>query len=241
MRRLVAYFSSNVQLVYTAHSPSKSLHCRRVNTFPNMANAAKKQRTTPHYELLYHPGIPGRGEYIRLALEAAGISYSDTANEKKGGYDVVLATCDKNSTGDEDGNPPIFCPPALRVHGEGKNDKTLLIHQTPNILLYLGPKICLVPEDDEVAKLHINQLTLTALDLTNETHDTHHPISMTWYYEDQKEESLKKAIYFREHRLPKFLGFFERVLKGNTEGEGKYLVGDKLTYADTTLWQTIDG
>jgi glutathione S-transferase len=206
-----------------------------------MASSAKKQRTHPHYDLLYHPGIPGRGEYIRLPLEAAGITYTDPANETKGGYDVVLAACDKNRTGDADGNPPVFCPPALRVHGEGKDGKTLLIHQTSNILLYLGPKIGLAPEDDEVAKLQINQLTLTALDLSNEAHDTHHPVGVMLHYEDQKGESLRKAKDFRENRIPKFFNFFERVLKGNKEGNGKYLVGEKLTYADTTLWQVVDG
>jgi glutathione S-transferase len=206
-----------------------------------MTAPSKKQRATPQYELLYHPGIPGRGEYIRLPLEAAGVSYSDPANEKEGGYGVVLSSCDKNSIGDEDGNPPVFCPPALRVHGEGKNGKTLLIHQTPNILLYLGPKIGMVPENDEVAGLHINQLTLTALDLSNEAHDTHHPVGAMLYYEDQKDESLRKSKDFRENRIPKFFNFFERVLKGNEEGKGKYLVGAELTYADTTLWQVLNG
>jgi glutathione S-transferase len=204
-------------------------------------STSQKQASSPPYELLYHPGIPGRGEYIRLALEAARVSYTDPANEKKGGYKAVLAACDRNSTGDEDGNPPIFSTPALRAHGEGRNGKTLLIHQTPNILLFLGPRIGMAPDDDEVAKLYINQLTLTVLDLTNEAHDTHHPVGVMLYYEDQKEESLRKAQDFRENRLPKFLAFFERVLKGNKEGQGKYLVGDRLTYADTTLWQTIDG
>ena len=135
---------------------------------------AKKQRTHPQYELLYHPGIPGRGEYIRLSLEAAGVSYTDVANEKDGGYDVVKAAMDPNSTGDEDGNPPIFSPPALRVPGAGKDGKTLLIHQTPNILIYLGPRIDMVPADEPQA-LHVNQLALTALDLSNEAHDSHHP------------------------------------------------------------------
>ena len=59
---------------------------------------------------------------------------------------------------------------------------------------------------------------------------------------DQKEEALKKSKEFREDRVPKYFGFFERVLKGNEEtGKGKYLVSDMLTYADTTLWQVMDG
>lgn len=59
---------------------------------------------------------------------------------------------------------------------------------------------------------------------------------------DQKEESLKKATDFRGNRIPKFFSYFERTLKGNeTKGKGTHLVGSKLTYADTTLWQIVDG
>ncbi|TKA81575.1 hypothetical protein B0A49_00347 [Cryomyces minteri] len=211
------------------------------------ASEPKKQRTNPQYELLYHPGIPGRGEHIRLAFEAAGVSYKDTANENlpndKGlnGYREVLAVCDAKSTGDKDGNPPVFAPPALRIPGAKKDGGTLLIHQTPNILLYLGPELGLVPED-EAERLYVNQLTLTALDVSNEAHDTHHPVAVMQYYEDQKDEALKKATDFRETRIPKFFSYFERVLKGNeSAGQGRYLVSDKLTYADLVWWQVVDG
>ncbi|KAB8343134.1 hypothetical protein FH972_022727 [Carpinus fangiana] len=204
--------------------------------------AAKKQRTQPQYELLYHPGIPGRGEYIRLAFEAAGVSYSDVANEKDTGYDEVKAAMDPKATNIEGGNPVIFAPPALRVPGAGKDGSSpLLIFQTPNILSYLGPKIGMTP-DNEADALHVNALALTALDLNNETHDTHHPVAPIKYYEEQKNEALAKATDFRESRIPKYFSFFERVLKGNeATGQGKYLVGDKISYADTTLWQVVDG
>lgn len=202
-------------------------------------STAKKQRTTPTYELLYHAGIPGRGEYIRLAFEAAGASYTDVANEKN--PKEVYAACDPKSTGDSDGNPPQFCPPMLRVPGAGKDGKTLLIHQTPNILMYIGPQIGLAPED-EADRLYANQLMLTALDVSNEAHDTHHPVAVMDYYEDQKTEALRKAKDFRNSRVPKFFSYFERVLKWNEEqGKGKYLVGDKVSYADTTWWQVVDG
>ena len=96
--------------------------------------------------------------------------------------------------------------------------------------------------EEEADTFYVNELALTALDLSNEAHDTHHPIASVKYYEEQKEESLKKAEDFRENRIPKFLGYFVRVLKGNEEhGGGKYLVGGRLTYADTTLWQVLDG
>jgi glutathione S-transferase len=45
----------------------------------------KKARTQPAYELLYWPGMPGRGEFIRLAFEAAGVSYKDPSNESDDG------------------------------------------------------------------------------------------------------------------------------------------------------------
>src|ERR687895_15573 len=36
------------------------------------------------YELYYWPGIPGRGEFVRLALEDAGAEYVDVARRPKG-------------------------------------------------------------------------------------------------------------------------------------------------------------
>jgi glutathione S-transferase len=57
----------------------------------------KKARTHPPYELLYWPGIPGRGEFIRLAFEAAGVSYKDVSNEEKDGMPYHYSS--KSSTG----------------------------------------------------------------------------------------------------------------------------------------------
>ena len=156
------------------------------------------------------------------------------------GINVILALISPDST-DADGNPPVFAPPALRVRGEGKNGTDLVIYQTPSILCYLGDKLDLAG-NDSAEKAWIQSHTLTALDLNNEAHDTHHPLSVADYYEDQKDEALKKAEDFRAKRLPKFFGFFERVLEGNKElGQGKFLVGRKLSYADTTLWHVLHG
>ncbi len=153
----------------------------------------------------------------------------------------MMKRISKDSTGDEDGNPPLFAPPALRVPGEGKDGKSFVLYQTPSILSYLGDKLGLAGED-ECEKAWILSHTLTALDMNNEAHDTHHPVATGDYYEAQKDEALRKAKDFREARIPKFLGFFERVLKANKDkGEGKYLVGTKLSYADTTLWHVLTG
>jgi glutathione S-transferase len=203
--------------------------------------AAKRARTShPEYHLLYHGGIPGRGEFIRLAFEATGTPYVDIGNVKPARTKEIYATCAPTSLG-TDGNPPPFCPPMLRVPGAGKNGGDLVIWQTSNILLYLGRRLGLVGDADE-DEYFVNGLALTALDMNNEVHDTHHPIAPMKYYEEQKDEALKKAIDFREHRVPKFLGYFNRVLKGNEKnGKGVFLVGNKLTYADLCLWQVLDG
>jgi len=199
--------------------------------------ASKRQKTDQEeaYHLIYWPGIPGRGEHIRLALEEAGAEYTDTAHQEDSIKEIRSQVSDK-STGDN-ANPPPFAPPVFK-HGEHT------IFQTPNILMYLGPQLGLVPDvsEDPAGIYHVNSLTLTALDgLSNEPHDTHHPIAIGEYYENQKEESKKKAKDYRENRLPKFLGYFERVLGGDASKGGEYLYGGKLTYADLVLFQTVDG
>src|SRR3989440_9245 len=97
--------------------------------------SSKRQRTSKDepYQLIYWPGIPGRGEHVRLALEEAGAKYSDVSNESKDGINAVLSQIGDKNVGDEH-NPPPFAPPILK-HGE------LCISQTANILMYLGPQL----------------------------------------------------------------------------------------------------
>lgn len=203
--------------------------------------SSKRQKTSTDsdmpYRLVYWPGIPGRGEHIRLAFEATGTPYVDVSNGTSAGVGAVMSQISEKNLGDEH-NPPPFAPPILQ-HGDD-----ITISQTPNILAYLGPKLGLVPNiaDDPVGLYRVSALALTALDgLSNEPHDVHHPIASGAYYEDQKPEALKKAADYREVRLPKFLAYFERVLSGAASGGGEYLYGGQLTYADLVLFQTLDG
>lgn len=194
--------------------------------------SSKRQKTEP-YHLVYWPGMPGRGENLRLLFEAAGVDYTDSAHQKDCVDQVMGHISDKNLGTDH--SPPPLAPPILQ-HGD------MTISQTPNILLYLGPKLGLVPENDPNAVYYVNALALTALDgLSNEAHDVHHPVGTTLYYEDQKEEALRKAEDYRQNRLPKFLGYFERVLGSPTSKGGEYLYGGQLTYADLVLFQCLDG
>jgi glutathione S-transferase len=181
------------------------------------------------YELYYWPGIQGRGEYVRLALEYAGAKYVDVAlmPEKKGGG---VAALEKYLSGRNVPRPP-FAPPFLKA---GR----LLIGQTANILLFLGDRLRLAPAD-EAGKLWTHQLQLTIADFIVEAHDVHHPIGSGLYYEQQKREAKRRAPDFIAHRVPKFFGYFERVLTKNRGGPG--MVGKQLTYADLSLAQVLAG
>ena len=181
------------------------------------------------YELYYWPGIQGRGEFVRLALEAAGADYVDVARSRGRGRGVpaLMAMLD-----DEGLAHPPFAPPFLK-------DGDLVIGQTAAILLYLGPRLGLAPAD-EPGRLWTHQLQLTIADLVAETHDTHHPVGASLYYEDQKPEAARRASCFRGERMPKFLDWFELVLTRNPNG-GDHLVGDGLTYADLSLFQVFEG
>ena len=176
------------------------------------------------YELYYWPEIQGRGEFVRLALEEAAADYVDVARQP-GGEDKMMALI-----GVPGPEMPPFAPPILKA---GK----LLIAQTANILLYLGDRHALAPKS-ESGRLWVNQLQLTIADLVVEIHDSHHPIGSGLYYEDQKPEAARRAEDFRAHRAPKFFGYFERVLAASG---GPYLTGRRVTHADLSLFQVVEG
>ena len=182
------------------------------------------------YELYYWPGIQGRGEFVRLALEEAGADYIDIARDPKGEDEavaVLMAALESESL-----THPPFAPPFLK-------DGDIIIGQTAAILLYLGDRHALAPKDP-VQRLWVNQIQLTIADLVGEAHDVHHPLGGSFYYEDQKPEALRRAKLFREERIPKFLSWFERILERNSEGD-TYLAGNAVSYADLSLFQTVEG
>jgi glutathione S-transferase len=182
------------------------------------------------YELYYWPSIQGRGEFVRLSLEEGAADYADVARmPERAGFGVPAMM--RFLQADDVERPP-FAPPFLKA-GD------LLIAHTANILLYLGPRLGLVPAD-EANRFWIHQLQLSISDWVLEVHDTHHPIGSALYYEEQKPEALRRAQDFLARRLPKFLAYFERVLERKRDG-GPYLTGNDATYADLSLFQMIAG
>ena len=186
------------------------------------------------YQLHYWPGIQGRGEFVRLALEAAGAPYVDVArgDESAGrGIAAMAHYLESESVP----RPPFACPFLV----DGKR----VIAQTAAILLYLAPRLGLVGKS-EADQLWTHQIQLTIADLVVEAHDVHHPLGGNLYYEDQKREALRRAADFRKSRLPKFLQWFESVLQRNTRnpaGRMPHMVGSRLSYADLSVFQAVEG
>lgn len=186
------------------------------------------------YQLHYWPSIQGRGEFVRLTLEAAGADYVDVArgDDAAGqGMPAMAHFLEDDSVA----RPPFACPFLV----DGKR----VIGQTAAILLYLGPRLGLVGKS-EADRMWTHQIQLTITDFVAEVHDMHHPVGTSLYYEDQKPEARRRALEFRTQRLPKFLAWFEAILArnpGNKTGRAPHLVAAKLSYADLSLFQVVEG
>jgi glutathione S-transferase len=185
------------------------------------------RRTFMRYELYYQPSIQGRGEFIRLALEEAGAAYVDVARDPEFGRPGIM-----KFLADPSLQRPPFAPPFLKA---GR----LLISQTANILQFLAPRLGLVPKN-ESSRLWAHQLQLTIADWLHETAETHHPIANALYYEEQAAEAKKRAAHFTANRVPKFLDYFEKILKRNSKG-ADLIFAKKVSYVDLSLFQMIEG
>src|SRR4029077_13397481 len=184
-----------------------------------------QERHTMSYEFFYWPEIQGRGEFVRLALEDAGADYIDVARglESEGrGVPAMLALM----RGEGTSHIP-FAPPFLR-------DGDVIVSHTAATLLYLGGRIGLAPTDED-GRLWTHQIQLTITDIVKEVYNSHHPIDEDKWFHEQKDEALARAAVFRRDRMPKFLGWFERVLGANPSG-ADHLVGSSVTYADLSLF-----
>ena len=186
-----------------------------------------RQRRTP-IDLYYWPGIPGRGEFVRLLLEDSGAAYVDVVRARKDGMTAMA----RFLNGEKPGALP-FAPPFVRVGDT-------VVSQTANILAYLAPRLGRVPADAAL-RAEANQIQLTLADFVDEIHDVHHPISGGLYYEDQKAAAKRRARIFVKERLPKHLGWLERMLTRNELSRGQWLVGSACTYVDLSAFQIVAG
>lgn len=175
------------------------------------------------YDFWYWPNIPGRGEFVRLTLEACGIAYVDCAREQ--GAQALIGDMAGH------GGAPAFAPPYLVI-----GDDT--VSQVANILLYLSERHECGPATTMQNRYWLHQVQLTIADMVADTHNVHHPVGSALYYEDQKAEALRAAGLFREQRIPKYLGWFERALAARP---GAWFAEGHWSHADLSLFQLVEG
>ena len=175
--------------------------------------------------LWYWPTIPGRGEFVRLFMEAGGIDYDDMAREHGG--EALLDDLEQRSR--ESGIAP-FAPPYI-IDGD------VVIGQTAHILAYLTDRDGL-GSGDLAIDLALIQLQLDITDLVAEVHAVHHPVAAGKYYHEQLDAAFERAADFRADRLPKFYAHFEAALGAH---EGPFVLGDQWTHVDTSLYQVMEG
>ena len=168
------------------------------------------------YTLYYWPGLPGRGEFVRLFLEYLEQPYRDVGLEGKADEIIELKQSRHG-----------FAPPYLK-------DGEFIVSQVAAINLYLSKKHNIV-SDDPQSQSKLMQALLTVSDVVSEIHDTHHPVSVMLPYEAQKEEAKVRSNAFLSERLPVWIKYFHNQLVK------EWWVGDKLSAADLSLFQLLVG
>jgi len=187
---------------------------------------------TEPWELYYWPVLPGRGELVRLVLEDRGVPYIDVGRKAKDfpSYQATVQALTNPATRTD--FPPPRAQPILKKG-------PFVISQSTNVCLFLAKKYGLCPPGD--LEYAANALALCVADLYEEVHNVHHPVSLTLYYEEQKEEALRAAKAFLKARLPTLLEYFEKVLRLNESSRQQYLVGADCSYVDLMLFQALSG
>ncbi|MCV0384391.1 MAG: glutathione S-transferase [Erythrobacter sp.] len=180
------------------------------------------------YDLWYWPSIQGRGEFVRVFMEAAGLSYRDRARETD-----AQALVEDMEARAEGGDFAPYAPPYLV-----ERETDFAIAQVAHIVSWLTGHHDL-GSGDEQTDLHLIQLQLTITDIVAEAHDTHHPVAGSLYYDDQKDAAARAAKAFREERMPKYFDHFEQALEVR-EG-GPFVLGERWSHVDTSLFQLVEG
>ena len=176
------------------------------------------------YELYYWPGIQGRGEFVRLALEAAGAPYVDVARERGAGRGMKAMTSIL-----EGGAPQTPVRAALPAR---RRDRRLACREHP-------------PLSRPTARSRAEGRGWALVRAWAAAHDhgfrrggSRHASSDLDrpLFRRPEEEAKARSTAFLQHRVPKYLGYFERVLSDNPAGQKRAVVA-ALTTVDLSLFQ----
>jgi glutathione S-transferase len=171
--------------------------------------------TIVNLRLHYFP-FPGRAGAIRDTLHIGGVAFEDVhiPPEK---FHELKATDEL----------PFGALPVLEVEtAAGK----MRVAQSNAILRFAGRLAGLYPMDDAVQALKVDE----ALDLGEEINDLLGPS----LHEQDTERKMAMRKVLAEETLPRWLGYFERLLVAN--GGTGFIVGDSLSVADLKLYWICD-
>ena len=140
------------------------------------------------YELYYWPGIQGRGEFVRLALEEAGAAmwtWRAAAGRRRAALLRFLAARAQASA------VRAAVPQGRRARHRPDRQYSALSRGAHG----LAPR-------GEAARLWTNQLQLTITDFVGEVHDTHHPIAGGAVLRGPAGGRQRRAADFLKNRAP---------------------------------------
>jgi len=194
--------------------------------------------------VLYHyspPGFKGRGEFLKLLFEDAGVPYKFTNDNLYGPQGWMDAFRDPKKQGDgsevkPDLAPwPVMFPPA--VWHRPPSGEEVMINQVNACMAYIGNQIGYGPASD-AERARADAITANAMDFIAEGRRSFHPVQDGASYTTQKEEGDKASKAWTEKRMQVWLQHFEKTVKRNA---GKPVAGGpKLTYADFALFHVLD-
>lgn len=192
-----------------------------------------EQTNSTEWTLYYH-GLPnfkgkGRGEYVRLMFEVAGVPYTEINDPQ-----VFMALLDRGGKPGAAGFPG-FAPPL--VHGP--ND--LWLSQTPAVCAQLGKLFNLYPEPaDEFKAL---QVALSVADFHSDGRASFHPKELMASYYEQIPEAEVASAKFAQGRLLHWLNHFEHIYTTQnptiSEPGSGYFFNNRLTYVDIVVYHVL--
>jgi glutathione S-transferase len=206
--------------------------------------ATPVQSEAYEWTVVYHPcNFKGRGEFLRLMLEDAKISYKDTGTDlygPSGMMDAFRGSVDA-VTADEKSQPfPLLYPPAILhrpVGGDGCQQ--IMVNQVGACMIYLGDELGYAPTT-HAEKARANCVLLNSLDYISEGRSSFHPVDNKKSYKDQKDEGDRKSKLFSQDRMLVYLHYFNKIVKKNGKSQSPIAGGSNITYADFALFQVVD-
>mmetsp|Transcript_10248 Transcript_10248/g.19104 ORF Transcript_10248/g.19104 Transcript_10248/m.19104 type:complete len:249 (-) Transcript_10248:275-1021(-) len=169
----------------------------------------------------------GRGEFVRLMFELAGVSYTDYGVTKDGMPKVV-----EFLRGGGNVDFPVFAPPAIKRG-------YFVLSQTPAIVKFLGKEFGFYPQNS-LDEAHADSLNAMVTDFVAEGRLVFHSKTFTGSYSSQVEEVKPTIAWFENERLGKFMSYLESVNEYNAKSNPQgYFIGASLTYVDIAVFHAL--